>query len=514
MSHLRWLQQRAAQARRVFLAGAIACSVICTGSRPCRADNTIDPNASLLSYRPPERPRYVRLALEELALLGLGLGQYWLDHETNSRDWHFNYDWSSFRARLDGSAYAFDTNFFNTNFLQHPAAGTFYYLTARSNRLSPLESLAIAFGTSAVWEFFGEFQENVSVNDVIVTPVAGMALGETLTQLGAYFLRECPSTSNQILGSALAPFTALHDAIDGAERLTVCDGISPSWHRFRLQLQGGEAWSEGRSPYAVLRTGLETEVINLPGFAQPGSESSTFGDGNASRLRFGLSFSNVDSFAVSDLSILTQTVVAGLHHRNNRFEGRGLKQSEAIFGLLVGAEYTLHRFDPRAEPDRVFLLDLPAFSARYYGGTKSVGWELVLDAGGAFGGADSLLLAQKNSGNYNPDLTTVAATQGYNHVIGVKLNPQARLDLGVAQLGVEFRSERLIGWRALDESGRNATTPIGEARRRSLAWISLGAPRVERLLFSIGRTERESTLGELRAKRTELSMNLGFELAL
>jgi hypothetical protein len=467
-----------------------------------------------LSYRTPQQPHPVRVALEELVLLGAGLGQYWYDRDQNSRDWQFKYDWASFRARLEGKAYAFDTNGFDTNFLFHPIAGTLYYVTARSNRFGPFESLAIAFGTSAIWEFFGEFQEKISVNDVVVTPVAGMAWGETLTQLGAYFLRECPSTSNQILGGVFAPFTALHDAVDGAERLTVCDGESRSAHRFRFQVQAGETSSEAQSIYSVLRTGLETEVIHLPGFGRLGTDSSTFADGNVSRLRFSTSFSMADSMAVSDLSFLTQTVVAGLHHRDNTFEHGQVRRREVLFGLVVGAEYTRHRYDPRAEPDRVFLLDLPALTTRYYGRTKDLGWELSLDAGGAFGAADSLVLAQPARNTYTPDLTSVAAAEGYNHVVGVTLNPRARFDLGVAEAGVEFRAERLIGWRALDRTGRVATTPISETRRRSLAWISLGAPRAERLLFSLAWTQRESTLGELSVRRNELSVSLGLELAL
>ena len=507
------LRRRTRRVHRRLLVGALVFGGLCALGSPCRADDVEQVGAPMLGYGSPQKPHYLRLALEELALLGAGLGQYWYERDQNSRDWQFNYDWASFRARLDGTAYAFDTNGFDTNFLFHPVAGTLYYVTARSNRFGPFESLAIAFGTSAVWEFFGEFQEKISVNDVIVTPMAGMAWGETLTQLGAYFLRQCPSTSNQILGATLAPFTALHDAADGAKRLTVCDGEPPSAHRFRIQLQGGETWSEGHSPYALLRAGLATEITHLPGFARLGTEWATFADGNVSRLGFSTSFSGVHSFSVSDLSFLTQTVVAGLHYRNNSFENGELRRREALFGVMVGAEYTRHRYVPRAEPDRVFLLDLPALTARYYGRSKGLGWELALDAGGAFGAADSLILSQAGARAYVPDLTSVAAAEGYNHLVGVTLSPRARFDLGLAEAGIEFRSDRLIGWRALDRTGKVPSASIGEVRRRSVAWISLGAPRLERLLFSVSWTERASSLGGLNARRNELSVNLGLELA-
>ena len=503
-----------ARVRRSLLVGSFVFGSACAMVRPCLAEDADEAAPPLLSYRAPAEPHYVRLALEELAILGLGLGQYWYNKDENSRDWQFNYDWAAFRSRLNGQAYALDTNGFDTNFLFHPVAGTLYYVSARSNRLSPFESLAIAFGTSAIWEFFGEFQEKVSVNDVIVTPVAGMAWGETLTQLGAYFLRECPSTANQVLGTALAPFTVIHDALDGAERLTVCDGESRSAHRFRIQLQGGETWTEGHSPMPIIRVGLQTEVAHLPGFARLGTGWSTFAEGNVSRLGFSTSLANQSSDSIADLTFLTQTVVAGIHYRNNTWERGVVRRREALFGFMVGAEYTRHRYDPRAEPDRIFLLDLPALTTRYYGQTRDFGWELTLDAGGAFGGADSLVLSQSVTGAYSPELTSVAAAEGYNHVVGVTLSPRARFDLGVAEAGVEFRGERLIGWRALDRTGHVASSSVSEVRRRSLAWVSLGAPSLERFLFSLSWAERESSLGELRAKRNELSLNLGLELAL
>lgn len=126
-----------------------------------------------------------------------------------------------------------------------------------------------------------------------------------------------------------------------------------------------------------------------------------FADRNVSRLGFSTSFSGVQSSSVSDLlSLLTQTVVAGLHYRNNSFENGELRRREALFGVMVGAEYTRHRYDPRAEPDRVFLLDLPALTARYYGRSKDRGWEFALDAGAAFGAADSLVLSQAGTRIY------------------------------------------------------------------------------------------------------------------
>lgn len=478
-----------------------------------RADDASLHNQAVLTYTAPQPPHYFRTALEQLAIFGAGMAQYWYDKNQNSRDWQFKYDWPSLQERIEGKAYSFDSNGFDTNFLFHPVSGTLYYSTARANHLGPFESLAVAFTTSFLWEFFGEFQERPSINDIIVTPYTGMAWSETTTQLGAFFLRACPSTANEIIGSSLAPFVALHGAADGATRVHSDCQESSSAHRFRLSLSGGEAWTEGISPHPELSANLQTEVIHLPGFGRPGLGWVTFGDGNVSRLGLHLSLAEPRSSDITDVTFLTQTVVAGLYYRDNYVRGRELERREVIFGLLIGAEYSRHRYDPAAAADRIFLLDIPAVTARYYGRTPDLGWELSLDAGGLFGAADAFALPRASRSGPAPDLTSVAEAEGYNHVAGVGLSPRARLYLGPAEVGLEVQSDRLFAWRALDRTGRLARTPISELRRKASLWIAFGAPQLERFLLSINWTQRAGSVGDVHVSRNELSLNVGVELA-
>jgi uncharacterized protein DUF3943 len=481
----------------------------------CRADDSSERSLSVLNYTTPQAPHYLRVGLEELAIFGGGLLQYQYAKAANSRDWEFNYSWPSLRDRLEGKAYSFDNNGFDTNFLFHPTSGTLYYASARSNHLGPFEAFAVAFTTSFLWEFFGEFHERPSINDIVVTPVAGMAWGETTTQLGAYFLRACPSTANEILGSTLAPFVALHDGIDGAKRVhSDCDE-SASTHRFRLSMSAGEAWTEGVSPYPQITGSLQTEVIHLPGFGRPGLGWTSFADGNVSRLALSVSVAEPRSSDVTDLTFVTQTVVAGLHYRNNYLHGAHVDRHEVLFGLLVGAEYTRHRYGPQTPSDRVFLLDLPALTTRYYGHSRELGWELTLDAGGSFGGADALALPRAQRSGTALDIPTVAQGEGYDHVAGITMSPRVRLDLGPTEIGLDVRSDRLLAWRVLDggRSGVVSRTPIGEFRRRASLWMSFGAPWVERFLLSVNWTNRTGTVGDVHVSKNELSLNVGAELA-
>ena len=483
-------------------------------TRPCRADELDERPLPVLRYSSPVAPDYPRIVLEQLAVLGGGLAQYSLNAGSNSRDWEFGYDWRSLKARLDGEAYSFDDNRFDTNFLLHPLAGSLYYLTARSNHLGPLGSLAVAFGSSALWEIFGEFREKVSFNDLVVTPLGGMSWGETSTQLGAYFLRACPTVTNELLGATFAPLTVTHDALDGAKRLNDACNVEPAAaHRFRLAVTTGEAWTQGASPYQEFRASLQTEVLHLQGLGVPGTGWSVFADGNLSRFRVSVSLADRGRLLVTDFSLLTQTVVAGLHYRHNVLRASGLERREVVFGWLIGAEYTEHRYDRKGPPDRLFLLDLPAITTRYYGRTANFGWELTLDAGGLFGGVDAFALPEAIRRGMEPDLTAVAKGEGYDHVVGVALSPRARLELGPAELGLDFRSERLFAVRARDGSGSVPTTPVTELRRRMSVWASLGVPRLERFTLSASWLGRAGTVGALRASRDELSLNLGLELA-
>ena len=72
-----------------------------------------------------------------------------------------------------------DDNFF-LNYAMHPYFGGVYYMTARSNGFTILESFAYsAIMSTFFWEYGVEaFAEIPSVQDLIVTPVLGSVVGE------------------------------------------------------------------------------------------------------------------------------------------------------------------------------------------------------------------------------------------------------------------------------------------------------------------------------------------------
>jgi hypothetical protein len=458
----------------------------------------------------PAKKYYLRAVLEELGLLGLGLAHYFANQDINSVDWDLDYDWPSMRAKLVGDAYAFDTNQFDTNFLSHPAAGTLYYLAARGNRLSVLESLGFAFTSSAIWEFAGEYRELVSVNDLVVTPFTGMTLGESTTQIGAFFDRSCDSGTNRVLGSVFGWSKSLHDAIDGVRpaRDVECDrfGLSPRGdHRFQVFAGNAAVFSDrGASASGEARFGASAEILHLNDLGIPGSGWHSFSDGNVSSLSASVS---VEAHRVSDLTVGARTVPFGLHYTDIAdVPGPGVAGTEAVVGFLVGSEYSQHRYDrPGGKMDRMFVLDLPAATMLFILRRGTGRLEASLDAGATLGGVDAFALGAYRASGASSSLSSVTKAHGYSHGAGFALAPKLRLVLDGAELGIEARGDRLYGLRLFDRSpARGLSAATSETRRRGSLWLSVGS--FPRATFFIDGRRRTGTIDDVSSTRTEVSL--------
>lgn len=73
--------------------------------------------------------------------------------------------------------FIWDNDYLGTNMFFHPYHGNLYFNAGRSNGFNYWQSGLYAFGGSAMWELFMEC-EYPSTNDIIATPIGGMAIGE------------------------------------------------------------------------------------------------------------------------------------------------------------------------------------------------------------------------------------------------------------------------------------------------------------------------------------------------
>lgn len=481
-------------------------------TREAHADGSeLSSARSTFVYRTPQEKHYVRAGVEELGLIGAGLGYYFIEQQQNSIDWALGYDWMSFRQKLTCEACALDTNGFDTNFVTHPLAGTLYYLGARGNRLSVLESLGYALTMSTLWEFLGEFRERVSVNDSIVTPLAGLAIGESTTQLGAFFDRGCDTGANRVLGAVFGPSKSIHDALDGAAlaRSMDCDehGFTRRGaHELRFWTGVASVWPNVPGPALnELRFGLDAAVTHLDEVGRPGRGWVVFSDGNVSSVDARVA---VESTYVSDFRIGAHVVPVGLYYRNiDASFGKTLRGREAMVGLLVGSEYSLHRQVRPAGPwDRIFVVDAPASRFAFALRAGAVTLDVSLDGGATFAGVTTFALARFESGLEREELASVTAAHGYSHALGFALAPRVRLRLDGAELGFDARADRFFALRALDPTRvAHGMTPIYETRRRGEVWLSVGPPSgIARATFFADFYRRSGVAGEAQAEQREL----------
>jgi hypothetical protein len=233
----------------------------------------------------------VRALIENVGLLGIEVGVYWSDFSSSVVDWQF----PDLGTKLTSNeAFRFDDNLLTTNYVFHPFAGTSHYAVTRSNGFGVWGGFAAAAGSSAIYELLLEWKELVSLNDLVVTPIGGTAMGEFFYQLGNYINSEPPAgQSHAGVAEALHQGTKttlglprdVHDLLDrpspppSAARDNL--GLSSAyWHRFRVYA-AQEGVDDGRGPVRrLLGADATLELAAMPGFLRAGQFARAFSNGN------------------------------------------------------------------------------------------------------------------------------------------------------------------------------------------------------------------------------------------
>ena len=313
--------------------------MVCIVPTDARADDDVG-DTPALRYVVPAPKTYLRTALEEMALLTAGLFQYF--HTTgNSVDWDLPYSWGSLSKKLDGQAISFDTNRYDTNWLTHPAAGWLYYTAARGNRLDASESLFVTIAASTLWEFIGEYREQVSINDMIVTPMTGAVVGEATTQLAAWLDRG-DDTLGRVFAWLFGPIGKLHDVADGATPSRIPS--QRGWHEFRLTLGAASTLQPGApSAYLDVTAALRTRIVRAPHYGEAGVASRYLTESNLSSLWLSATMSRGD---LVDARVDADVAFAGYYTQDVRPGTRGgLRGYSTYVGAQAGFRYDYHDYD-------------------------------------------------------------------------------------------------------------------------------------------------------------------------
>jgi hypothetical protein len=228
-------------------------------------------------------PHYGRTALELAGVLAIGTTYYWIVSDPNKVDW----DYVDLGDRATHVDVKFDNNMFRTNFLMHPLAGTMSYWLSRVNGLDIYWAAANSALSSAAFEFVLEWLEKPSINDLVVTPVGGIAGGEFFFHLGDYlnsaFGRD--NAFQRAVALSLGLPEAIHHPLDGVEAAPAAtpDSLGYSsayWHRFGVGFGPANVTNDKGLHAQVYDLVFDANLVAMPGFLRPGVFGVGFHQGN------------------------------------------------------------------------------------------------------------------------------------------------------------------------------------------------------------------------------------------
>ncbi len=362
--------------------------------------------------------------------------------------------------KLTFKAWSFDASAFDTNFLAHPFAGTFYYTTARSNRYGPLESLGWAAAASLAWEL-AEFPENVSFNDLVVTPVAGTSIGESMVQLSRWLARRTGSHGG--LSTVLFPMKA----VNGGPLPESGDDDAMAAH---VRLVSGATWNQG----PVLGVSVATRLVHVPGFGASGQGAHFSIGGNVTGLSLE---SRGGKGGVSDFRFSAGAGLLSLYQRDLAGDGSG-------WDLLAtaGVAYDLRRHVWAERPvDDWSSVHFPHVGLQFRRFAGPLRISARADLGLALAGARSFALDRAAVVLSADTLTATQRAWGYTMGWGVSAAPTLEVAWGplalegAAALDTRYALDQADPWPDHHPSARltDSWSSLRGAARLSLPWNEL-----------------------------------------
>jgi hypothetical protein len=477
-----------------------------------------DPGATDATEAPPPSPptfRYttpadanpLRATLELGAVWTLGFAWYATTSNDIVHQWDVGYSWSKFEQKITGHAFGPDTNQFGTNFIGHPLGGTGYYLAARSNRLGILSSFGYSLAGSLLWELFGEVSEVVSMNDSLVTPVAGLAIGESTTQLGAFFDRSGPSGTHRVFGSVFGPFKSLNDALDGLEpERSRSEFPEDEWHRFDLELGARGVFEDKASHrfWPEVELALSSRLARLAGYDAPGHDSQGFDDANLSSLELRAAFGEP---GITDFLFAAQVVLAGHRYRNTTLGKNGKEYGgNGVVGVATTFRYALHDYqrDQTGPLDRISSVAPVGVVFEQRGAVGELRVSTRLDAAPDFAGVTPFAPGAFPSGR---DQLPVLEHHGYYFGLGGHLGLSIEVADGPVELRAGMRSESYRAFAGPGERLVPGLSDIATEQNLRLAYRLNRSPAA--LLAFAEHGGRTGKFGKVRAEASEYGVGAG-----
>ena len=224
--------------------------------------------------------------------------------------------------------WTWDGNNISTNNIEHPYGGSVYFNIARANGLSFWASTPVAVAGSLMWELFGEATPP-SKNDLLVTSMSGIAMGEATRRLSLLILDNEARGLDRVWREAMV---LLMNPGLGLNRLS----LGETWHRESNPLDRRP--SNLQSTLAVgtrrltLDGGPEREVMDLAF----GAWALQYGDPyNPARNHPFSSFTFTTELSSGPTTTLTELGTRGLLVPMHRHAG----STDRVTGVFMDFEY-------------------------------------------------------------------------------------------------------------------------------------------------------------------------------
>jgi hypothetical protein len=299
--------------------------------------------------------------------------------------------------------------------------------------------------SDVVWEYAVEFREYPSVNDLIVTGLAGPTIGEPLLQIGRFFRRSLPTRRNRLLALALSPVDSITGWMDDRPwpegDITDDRGLSiERGHIFQFYLAERAVTFNNAGWRHDTTLAADLEVMMQRGYGGVGRWAAWSRTGAISRVVLSLTY--LDEGAHFNSLFRTKTTVGGFYWQDIS-EGLSSRSGYSFFvGAATGFEYETRQLVGEGDRQAVINVLGPQMDWSLYSGKLVFRWEVA--AFGDFAMVDSFALGPEFRANPMEPLTTVVRAHGYYYATGATGVTRARLDYRRLSLTVEARANHFV----------------------------------------------------------------------
>ena len=395
--------------RRSLLAASVVIGIV--GSSVAHGESGLDEEE--------EPPRLGIALLESALVLGVIGGFYWTgpDARADSADADLSWNVNGWTRKLSLDVVRFDTNTFKVNAVRHSVMGVVTYHTGRTNGLGIVGSTVLALVDSVVWEFFVEYREYPSLNDLIINTTSGIQIGEPLYQIGQLWRGGVLTAGDRIKTTLFSPLDGAHDVLRRRHPLWA---RPQAWRSIVLGAGGTRHWSDGPRERTEALLTADIDVVRDRNYVRSGPRAGAIKPGTWSRIR--------GQVRIGDRGDGTEHLASQLRSRT-ALVGR-YAQDDAGNGVFagLGTAFTYHREYLARGWDHVAIAHLVGPQLQLSRRTPgfAVRWDLA--GYGDFALIDAHVFHGERPFAPAPPHVTKLQTGGYYDGVGVSGSSRLRVD--------------------------------------------------------------------------------------